>query len=553
MPCPSDPSSAPRRAAGRHAGRAARGLVTTSLILSGMAGVAAAAPAEGFSVDDSRPVRGQAVTFTATDPCVAPVVCLWTGDDGVIGDGPRIAHAYADLGSYEVTLTVDDPGDEAAPSAVTQTVTVVNRPPSATIGVDPGSPFVGQSVTLTATASDPDGDAITLDWSLDGDDAFDDGSNPIVSRVFMTAGPHVVRLRIADGLATDVVSTTVVVGNASPTGSIQASSVQPLTGEGVSFTASGSDPDGGDVTYSWDVDGDGAFGDASGAAVGPYRYDVPGAVVVTVSIVDDEGGHTERSVELAVRNRPPRAGFTATPERPAVGAILRLASSSQDSDGDLVAEQWDLDGDGDFDDASGPTAEKRIEAPVAFSVALKVTDDQGASDVVIRRIDVAAPEPQPGPEPQPVPEPKPVSEPQPAVSPQPMPGPQPVTSPPPTTRARTPIRVLKPFPSVRMAGRLTRRGAAFTLVRVIAPPRTRVSFSCRGGGCPRPSRATVSKTYRINALRGAYRAGAVIEIRVTRSGWVGKYTRMRVHRGKAPSRRDLCLYPSSAKPRACPS
>ncbi len=532
--------------AGRHVRRAACGLVTTILLLGGMAGVAAAAPAEGFSVDDLRPVRDQAVTFTATDPCVAPVVCLWTGDDGVTGEGPRIAHAYADVGSYEVTLVVDDPGDEVAPSAVTQTVTVVNRPPSATIGVDPGSPLIGQSVTLTASASDPDGDAIALGWSLDGDGAFDDGSDPIVSRTFMTAGPHVVRLRIADGFATEVVSTTVVVGNALPTGSIQASSVQPLTGEGVSFTASGSDPDGGDVVYSWDVDGDGVFGDASGAAVGPYRYDVPGAVVVAVSIVDDEGGRTERSVELAVRNRPPQAGFTATPDRPAVGAILRLASSSRDFDGDLVAEQWDLDGDGDFDDASGPTAEKRIEAPVAFSVALRVTDDQNASDVVIRRIDVAAPEPQP------------VSEPQPAASPQPMPGPQPVGGPQPvtsspTTRARTSVRVLKPFPSVRMAGRLTRRGAVFSLVRVIAPPRTRVSFSCRGGGCPRPSRATVSKTHRINALRGAYRAGAVIEIRVTRSGWVGKYTRMQVNRGKAPSRRDMCLYPSSAKPRACPS
>lgn len=641
MPRSFDARVTPRRVAGKRARRAAGAVTATALFLGGTAGVAAAAPAEGFSIDVERPVRGQAVTFTAADPCAFPVTCRWSGDDGVSGDGPRIEHAYADVGSFGVTLTVDDPGDEVGESSTTRTVTVVNRPPSGTIGVAPESPLIGQSVTLTASASDPDGDAISLEWSLDADGAFDDGTSAIISRTFMTAGPQVVRLRIADGAATEVVSSTIVVGNAAPTGSIHAASVEPLTGEGVSFTAEGSDPDGGEVSYDWDVDGDGVFGDASGAAVGPFVYDVPGTVTVAVRIVDDEGGRVERSIELGIRNRPPlatfdwspavvrrgvlttfhsramdpegfefrvqswdldddgafddafgptvthtftrangqriglrvvdqhgaaaetrtvivpgnqppQAAFTTTPDRPAVGTVLRLASTSMDPDGDVVAEQWDLDGDGDFDDASGRTADKRIEVAAAFSVALKVIDDEGTSDVAIRRIDVSSPDPEPLPDSQPVtsPQPAPVSQP---VGISPPVGGSPPAATPPATRARTPVRVLKPFPSVRMAGRVTRRGAVFTLVRVTAPSRTKVSFSCRGGGCPRPSRATVSKTHRINQLRGTYRAGAVIEIRVTRSGWVGKYTRMRVNRGKAPTRRDLCLYSSAAKPRACPS
>src|SRR5262249_34657053 len=63
------------------------------------------------------------------------------------------------------------------------------------------------------------------------------------------------------------------------------SGASPLT---VQLDASGSsDPDPGDtLTYSWDLDGDGTFGDATGVSVS-HTYDTPGAYDVRVQVTDN--------------------------------------------------------------------------------------------------------------------------------------------------------------------------------------------------------------------------------------------------------------------------
>ncbi len=47
--------------------------------------------------------------------------------------------------------------------------------------------------------------------------------------------------------------------------------------------------------------------------------------------------------------------------------------------------------------------------------------------------------------------------------------------------------------------------------------------------------------------------GAVLEIKVSRTGQIGKYTRFTVRRGKLPARLDTCLSPDGVKPMSCPS
>ncbi len=49
------------------------------------------------------------------------------------------------------------------------------------------------------------------------------------------------------------------------------------------------------------------------------------------------------------------------------------------------------------------------------------------------------------------------------------------------------------------------------------------------------------------------RAGAVLEIRISKVGEIGKYTRFTIRRGKPPVRVDTCLSPAGIKPIACPS
>ena len=56
---------------------------------------------------------------------------------------------------------------------------------------------------------------------------------------------------------------------------------------------------------------------------------------------------------------------------------------------------------------------------------------------------------------------------------------------------------------------------------------------------------------RIRALERAYRAGASISFRITRRGYVGKYTRVRIRAGRVPARMDRCLVPGKRRPRRC--
>lgn len=61
------------------------------------------------------------------------------------------------------------------------------------------------------------------------------------------------------------------------------------------------------------------------------------------------------------------------------------------------------------------------------------------------------------------------------------------------------------------------------------------------------------KRLRIRRAQRAFRAGQVLEVRVTATNRIGKYTRIAFRRRRTPRRRDLCLSPVMAKPSPCPA
>ena len=121
--------------------------------------------------------------------------------------------------------------------------------------------------------------------------------------------------------------------------------------------------------------------------------------------------------------------------------------------------------------------------------------------------------------------------------------------------------LLAPFPVVRVAGVAFARGMRLRLLSVQqAPPGALVRVRCRGRGCPRhaASRTTAAGSHGVPAIvfrsfERFLRPGAVIEVFVTKAGSLGKYTRIRVRRGKVPERVDLCLDAAGVKPIACPA
>jgi hypothetical protein len=126
-------------------------------------------------------------------------------------------------------------------------------------------------------------------------------------------------------------------------------------------------------------------------------------------------------------------------------------------------------------------------------------------------------------------------------------------APAPAPAATGQLRMMRPAPVVRIRGWLTSGGAMISRLTVRAPRGAAIAVRCIGRSCPRQSLARTTKLTRLRAFERRLRAGTRLVVRVTRPGFIGKHTVIRIRRGKAPVRRDLCLYPGAGAPVTCPA
>jgi hypothetical protein len=292
-----------------------------------------------------------------------------------------------------------------------------------------------------------------------------------------------------------------------PVASFVYSPDSPLTGDVVTFTSTSS---GTISSQAWDLDGDRSCDDASGEAV-QRSFAAAGTYSVTLCVTDGTGGSASQTQPVRVQNRAPVAAFNFAPGSPEVGESVLLTSFSGDPDGPLVSQAWDLDNDGAFDDAQGPSATVSFQAAGDHLVRLHVTDRDGATSLAQRAFGVAAPV----------------------------------------------VQFLSPFPTVRVVGNVRRGGTLIREIVVRAPAHARVEIHCRGGGCPRikgnRDAVRVARTVRVRRFaRRLLRPGAIVRISVIAPGTIGKYTRIRVRKGRPPSRADRCLPPGAPRPVLCP-
>ncbi len=117
-------------------------------------------------------------------------------------------------------------------------------------------------------------------------------------------------------------------------------------------------------------------------------------------------------------------------------------------------------------------------------------------------------------------------------------------------------KMIKPFPTIRMSGRLTRTGADITVLTVKAPKGVQVTLACEGRGCPlREVSQTTSRgksALHIPQFERELRAGTRLTITVSKPGYVSKVTRVTIRRGKAPARSDQCRMPDEKRLTRCP-
>ncbi|HEY7529165.1 MAG TPA: PKD domain-containing protein [Gemmatimonadota bacterium] len=124
-------------------------------------------------------LAGEGVDFTGTAADPDGTITAWRWDFG--GGAPASTQQNPGLvrfftpGVYEVTFTAFDDDGESDPVADRRLIIVVppppvNQPPSATITQPPGpvTIAVGESVTFSGSASDPDGSVVAWLWNFAG-------------------------------------------------------------------------------------------------------------------------------------------------------------------------------------------------------------------------------------------------------------------------------------------------------------------------------------------------------------------------------------------------
>ncbi|MBV8950725.1 MAG: PQQ-dependent sugar dehydrogenase [Actinobacteria bacterium] len=178
-------------------------------------------------------------------------------------------------------------------------------------------------------------------------EAFASGTAGAYSPVDLVTGPG------GDLYYVDLVGGTIrriryYAGNRPPAAEVRATPSNgplPLT---VNFDASAStDPDADPMTYSWDLNGDGTFGDAAGAKVS-YTYSTPGVRTVSVRVSDPYGASSVATVQVSPGNTAPVATIiTPSPTLNwTVGQSISFSGSATDAeDGTLPpsAFTWSLD------------------------------------------------------------------------------------------------------------------------------------------------------------------------------------------------------------------
>lgn len=235
---------------------------------------------------------------------------------------------YETPGLYNAKLRVID--DQGAWDVDTVSIFVAapgaNLPPQITrITASPTvvAPFA--SISFGAETIDSDGIVTGFAWDFDNDGGVD-SSLPSPSHSFTSAGIFNVRLTITDNQgATDTDYVVVLVQgdpiDQAPVVLLQPSEPIQLLGKTsapltIHLDASGSyDPEGGALSYSWDLYGTGSF---SGFAPGPnisveYKFDTPGVFNPAVKVQDEAGNISQAGVTVSAYQLSPSAietGFT---------------------------------------------------------------------------------------------------------------------------------------------------------------------------------------------------------------------------------------------------
>ncbi|MBC2711714.1 MAG: PKD domain-containing protein [Desulfosarcina sp.] len=221
--------------------------------------------------------------------------------------GEQTSFTFDAVGTYEVTLTVED-GNGG--SDTTTAEIVVTPPNESPVSVFTNDPFLWNNLTFDGTGSyDPEGRPLTSwEWNF-GDGVITTGA--MVSHLYATAGDYTVRLTVTDDKgATGIFEQVVAITHPTPNNEPDIEAGGPYTGPldtAMTLTATGADPDGDPITFTWTYDGQDTVGETL-----QLTFATAGTYDVLLTAEDGFGGSATDTAQVIIFD-PSASGGDETP------------------------------------------------------------------------------------------------------------------------------------------------------------------------------------------------------------------------------------------------
>ena len=293
------------------------------------------------------------------------------------------ANATAGTYDFQVVATDDDGG-----TSTSNTVRVtVNEPPNVgpSVSLVASSTAIdeGESVTLTATASDTDGSIVRVAFYRGRDRGGERDHIPLHLHLRGGRAGHsqdFYAVAEDDDGATATSETVEVAVNALPTVSITASSVSIDEGESVTFTATASDSDGSIVKVAFYRNGVHVATDTTSSFTHTYTNAAAGTHAYYAVATDDEGASkTSSTVEVAV-NAGPTVTLSASSSAVIEGNSVTLTATASDTDGSIASVKFYGNGALLLTETTSPYTYTYANAAIGiYSFQAVATDDDGVA------------------------------------------------------------------------------------------------------------------------------------------------------------------------------
>jgi len=254
-------------------------------------------------------------------------------------------HTYNELGEFTARLLVIDNLKAAATDTCNVTITPVhiNIGPTADAGSDDIIPATqGEEMEFQGIGTDPDGFIALYEWDFDGDDIYDwnDTQARITVWTYEETGLFIARFRVTDndGDTDDDILRVMVSSSITPNDPPTANAGGPyegISGEVLTLTGSGSDPDGVVVSYEWDFDGDGTvdyYSPDSGTT--SVTYDMSGDYNAVLYVTDDSDAVATSTAVVSIEraNADPTVRLTdPSPGQTLFGYYVIRGTASDDT------------------------------------------------------------------------------------------------------------------------------------------------------------------------------------------------------------------------------